>query len=398
MTNKMNTSRKVCVVVNSRANYGRIKSALRAIREQDGCGLQLIVGASALLHRFGHVDRIMAADGFTPDATIYSIVEGENPVTMAKSTGLAIMELATQFENLKPDIVLTVADRFETMATAVAASYMNIPLAHTQGGEITGSIDESVRHAITKLAHLHFPATARAAENVIRMGEDPATVHHVGCPAIDAIAQLDLSLSPDIFKRYAGVGATLDTTRPYLLVLQHPVTTEYGQGFAQINETIEAVAGLTMQTAWLWPNVDAGSDDVAKGLRVYRESGGASRIHFFINFSVEDYARVLANAACIVGNSSSALREGAFLGTPAVNVGTRQQGRERGPNVMDAGYDAAAIRAAVEAQLAHGRYPRSTLFGDGRAGERIAAILATAEIKVQKRLAYADRTNDSAIT
>jgi UDP-hydrolysing UDP-N-acetyl-D-glucosamine 2-epimerase len=381
--------RKICVVVNSRANYGRIKSAMRAMRAHPGCELQVIVGASALLHRFGHVDRVMAGDGFTPNATIYSIVEGENPVTMAKSTGLAIMELATQFENLKPDVVLTVADRFETMATAVAASYMNIPLAHTQGGEVTGSIDESVRHAITKLAHIHFPATARAAENVIRMGEDPAAVHHVGCPAIDAVAELDLALPPDTFRRHAGVGVTLDPARPYLLVLQHPVTTEYGRGLAQINETIRAVAGLGMQTAWLWPNVDAGSDDVAKGLRVYRESGGAGPVHFFINFSVEDYARVLGNAACIVGNSSSALREGAFLGTPAVNVGTRQQGRERGPNVVDAGYDAREIRAAIEAQLAHGRYERSPLFGDGHAGERIADILATAEINIQKRLMYA---------
>ena len=384
----MTGKRKVCVVVNSRANYGRIKSAMRAIQTHSGCELQLIIGASALLHRFGHVDRVMAADGFTPDATIYSIVEGENPVTMAKSTGMAIMELATQFENLKPDIALTVADRFDTMATAVAASYMNIPLAHTQGGEVTGSIDESVRHAITKLAHIHFPATAQAAEYVIRMGEDPATVHHVGCPAIDVIAELDLSLPPDIFKRYAGVGAALDPARPYLLVLQHPVTTEYGRGLAQINETLKAVAELDMQTAWLWPNVDAGSDDVSKGLRMCRESGGSNHIHFFINFSVEDYGRVLNNAACIVGNSSSALREGAFLGTPAVNVGTRQQGRERGPNVMDTGYDAQEIRSAIERQLAHGRYERSTLFGDGHAGERIANILAAANVKIQKRLMY----------
>jgi UDP-hydrolysing UDP-N-acetyl-D-glucosamine 2-epimerase len=382
------TPRSICIVVNSRANYGRIKSVLTAIRGRPDLRLQLVVGASALLHRFGKVIDIIRADGFTPDATVYSIVEGENPTTMAKSTGMAILELATIFENLKPDVVLTVADRFETMATAVAASYMNIPLAHTQGGEVTGSIDESVRHAVTKLSHLHFPATQRAAENLIRMGEDPATVHCTGCPAIDILSGLDLSLPPDLFRRYGGVGAALDPARPYLVVLQHPVTTEYGHGLEQINETLEGVVALGMQTAWLWPNVDAGSDDVSKGLRLYRERHSPPGLEFFRNFAVEDYARLIHNAACLVGNSSSALREGAFLGVPAVNIGTRQQNREHGPNVRHVGHDRRAIREAVQAQIAHARYPRCELFGDGRAGGRIAEILATAEVRVQKSLHY----------
>lgn len=147
-----NKKKRVCVVINSRANYGRIKSVLQAIKEHDLLELKIIVGASALLYRFGEVHKILEKDGFRPNAKVYSIVEGENPTTMAKSTGMAIMELATLFESLKPDIVITVADRFETMATAIAASYMNIILAHTQGGEVTGSIDESVRHAVTKLS------------------------------------------------------------------------------------------------------------------------------------------------------------------------------------------------------------------------------------------------------
>lgn len=380
--------RKVCVVVNSRANYGRIKSVLRAVRAHPALELQLLVGASALLYRFGNVREIMFQDGFEPDATIYSIVEGETPTTMAKSTGLAIIELATIFENLKPDIVLTVADRFETMATAVAASYMNIPLAHTQGGEVTGSIDESVRHAVTKLAHLHFPATERAARNIIRMGEDPATVHMTGCPSIDLIADIDLSLPQNLFERYKGVGPDLDPKQPYLVVLQHPVTTEYGLGFDQINETLHAVAATGIQAVWLWPNVDAGSDDISKGLRMYRERHLDQRMHFYRNFSVEDYARLINSAACIVGNSSSALREGSFLGIPAVNIGSRQSGREHCSNVVYVGYNRAEIRAAIGQQVTHGPYPHSLLFGDGHAGERVAAVLAGAEIKIQKKLAY----------
>ncbi|MDP6346472.1 MAG: UDP-N-acetylglucosamine 2-epimerase [Alphaproteobacteria bacterium] len=380
--------RRVCVVVNSRANYGRIKSVMRAVQQHPELELQTIVGASALLYRFGHAVDVIRADGFEPSATVYSIVEGENPTTMAKSTGMAIMDLATQFENLQPDIVLTVADRFETIATAIAASYMNIPVAHTQGGEVTGSIDESVRHAVSKLAHVHFPATERAREYLLRMGEEPDRVFLSGCPSIDLIADLDLALPDDLFRRYRGVGAAMDPAQPYLVVLQHPVTTEYGQGFQQIQETLAAIEALDMQTAWLWPNVDAGSDDVSKGLRMHRERKGDGRIHFYRNFTPEDYARLIANAACLVGNSSSGLREGAFLGTPTVDVGSRQAGREHGPNVVHAPHDGGEIERLIRQQIEHGRYPSSAMFGDGRAGELIAAHLAENQISIQKQLNY----------
>jgi UDP-hydrolysing UDP-N-acetyl-D-glucosamine 2-epimerase len=380
--------RKVCVVVNSRANYGRIKSVLRAISAHPDLELKLIVGASALLWRFGNVAEQIKADGYPINAVVYSIVEGENPTTMAKSTGMGIMELATQFENLRPDVVITVADRFETIATAIAASYMNIPLAHTQGGEVTGSIDESVRHAITKLAHIHFPATEKAKDNIIRMGENPQKVFMTGCPAIDVVANLDLSPDLDLLQRYKGVGPDLDIHQPYLVVLQHPVTTEYGSGFDQINETLKAVKSLRMQTVWLWPNVDAGSDDISKGLRMFRENEKPDYVHFYRHFSVEDYARLIANCACLIGNSSSGIREGSFLGVPAVDVGTRQASRERAANCINVPYNHQEIENAVRKQINNGRYPSSTMYGDGKAGERIADILADVNFSIQKRLMY----------
>jgi UDP-hydrolysing UDP-N-acetyl-D-glucosamine 2-epimerase len=382
------TKRKVCVVVNSRANYGRIKSVLRAIRNNPDLDLILIVGASALLWRFGNVAEQIREDGFHIDAVVYSIVEGENPTTMAKSTGMGIMELATQFENLKPDVVITVADRFETIATAIAASYMNIPLAHTQGGEVTGSIDESVRHAITKLAHIHFPATEKAKDNVIRMGEDPEKVFLTGCPAIDIVADLDLTPPDDLLIQYKGVGPDLDIHKPYLVVLQHPVTTEYGSGFDQINETLEAIKSIRMQTIWLWPNVDAGSDSISKGLRMFRENEKLDYAHFYRHFSVEDYARLIANCACLIGNSSSAIREGSFLGVPAVDIGTRQANRERAANCLNVSYNHKEIEDAIRQQIKNGRYPSDTTYGDGTAGEQIATILADVNINIQKRLMY----------
>jgi UDP-hydrolysing UDP-N-acetyl-D-glucosamine 2-epimerase len=387
------SQRKVCVVVNSRANYGRIKSFLRAAMDHPDLELQLIVGASALLYRFGSAIDIIRGDGFEPQAIVHSVVDGETPVTMAKSVGLGTIELATHFEALKPDVVLTVADRFETIATAIAASYMNIPVAHTQGGEVTGSIDENVRHAITKLSHIHFPATERAREFLLRMGERPDTIHVTGCPSIDVLVENDLALPKDIFARNKGVGADLDVSKPYVMVMQHPVTTEYGEGLTQIEATLKAVDRIGrqgMQVIWLWPNADAGSDDVAKGLRVFRENNDPDYLHLYRNFSPEDYARLLNNAVCMIGNSSSGLREAAYLGTPSVNIGSRQRGRDRAQNVIDAPHNAEAIYRAIERQVAHGRYPRSLMFGDGSSGKRIADILATATLQLEKSLSYLD--------
>lgn len=384
-------SRKICVVIHSRANYGRIKSVMRAIDIHPELELQLLVGSSALLYRFGSVIDIIRGDGFKENAVVHSILEGETPTTMAKSTGMAITELATHFENLKPDIVVTVADRFETLSTAVAASYMNITLAHSQGGEVTGSIDESVRHAITKLAHIHFPATERAKEYLLRMGEQNETIHLTGCPAIDLVAESDLALPEDLFNRTSGVGDELTTKKDYIIVLQHPVTTEFGSGFKQIQETLEAahdVSKTGMQIVWLWPNVDAGSDDISKGIRMFRDREEAKNMHFYKNFTPEDYVLLLANARCIVGNSSSGLREGAFLGTPCVNIGTRQSGRERAANVIDVKCDANEIKTAIDNQLKHGRYESSHLVGDGTAGTQIANILATSNLKIQKQISY----------
>lgn len=381
-------TRRICIVVASRANYARIKTVMRAINERPELELQLVVAASALLDRFGRAIDVIRQDGFEPNATVHLIIEGENPTTMAKSTGLAILELATAFDNLQPDIVVTVADRFETMATAVAASYMNIPLAHTQGGEVTGSIDESVRHAITKLAHIHFPSTALSRQRLVQMGEDAETIFLTGCPSMDIVVETDQRLDFDPIAKYGGVGSGFDIDGDFLLVLQHPVTTEYGQGREQVEETLHAIYGLKIPTLWLWPNVDAGSDEVSRGIRSFREFHDPQHIHFFKNFTPEDYVKLLANCRCIVGNSSSGIREGTLLGTPCVNIGSRQTGRERGANVMDRGYSRHAIREAIETQLNNGRYAPDYRFGDGTAGRKIAEILVTVQPRIQKHLTY----------
>lgn len=386
----MSRKRKVCVVVASRANYGRIKSFLQAAKRCETLQLQVVATASALLFRFGKVVDIMMEDGFVPNAQVHVALEGDSPVTMVKSTGIATSELATVFEMLRPDVVLTVADRYETLATAIAASYMNIHVAHTQGGEVTGSIDESVRHAITKLSHFHFVTTELSRQRVLQMGEDPAHVFLTGCPSIDAIAEIDMAVSPKMFDRYGGVGGTVDPRKPFLLVIQHPVTTEYDLAAEQIQATIQAVSRIAMPTIWLWPNIDAGTDAISHELRRFRELERPSWLRMFRNFSVEDYARLMNACACMVGNSSSALREGAFLGTPAVNIGTRQSKRERGDNVIDVVPNANEIEAAIRKQVAHGRYKSNPLFGNGQSGAQIAEILSTIELGSPQKT-YFDR-------
>jgi len=347
-----------------------------------------VVGASALLDRYGSVVELIENDGFRVDARVYMLIEGETPSTMAKSTGLALVELPTVFQNLMPDIIVTVGDRFETMATALASSYMNIPLAHTMGGEVSGTIDESVRHAITKLAHIHFPACTGARDIILRMGENPDSVYVTGCPRMDLVAEVlhgEQELDKNLFEE--GVGGVFDLREPFLLLSQHPVTTEYGDGERQINETLDACRQMDMPTIGIWPNADAGSEDIARGIRKFREHHKSSKFRFYKNLPIDTYIKLMQRTACMVGNSSSAIREGAFIGTPAVNIGTRQAGRQRGRNVIDVDYSSAEITAAIRQSLGES-YESDAVYGDGHAGKRIADVLATCSTDIQKRLHY----------
>jgi UDP-hydrolysing UDP-N-acetyl-D-glucosamine 2-epimerase len=383
--------RKVCVVVTARASYARIRAALMALDRHPDIDLQLVVAASALLSRYGNTLPAIEADGLQIAARVYMVVEGENPVTSAKSTGLGLSDLATVFDNIRPDLVVAIADRYETLATSIAASYMNLPLAHIQGGEVTGSIDEKVRHANTKLADLHLVSTRRARQFVIRMGEDPERVFLTGCPSIDLARQIqdDPRLEPDALARLGGVGTEVDLGQDYLVVLQHPVTTQYEQARAQITETLHAVSRLGRPTFWFWPNVDAGSDGTSNGIRRFRELAQPSNIRFIKHVDAATFLRLVNSSCGVVGNSSVAIRECSYLGVPAVNIGSRQQGRERGGNVIDVEHDRQEIAAAIDQQLAHGRYAQATLYGRGDAGERIAQHLATAPLSIQKQLTYA---------
>ena len=385
------TKRKICVVVTARPSYSRVKTALTAIERHPDLELQLVVSGSALLNRYGDAVKVIEHDGFRIARKVYMVIEGENLTSMAKTTGLGLSELATAFDNLRPDMVVSIADRYETIATAIAAAYMNIPLVHLQGGEVTGSIDEKVRHTITKLADVHLVSSERAKARVIQMGEAPGSVFVTGCPSIDLAAQVAqaTALAFDPFE-YGGVGSTFDISDGYIVVLQHPVTTEYQASREHIEITLKAVTDVGKPSFWFWPNVDAGSDGTSKGIRAFRENHPDAKIRFFKNFEPQDFLRLLSYSRGIVGNSSVAIREASFLGVPAVNIGTRQNGRERGCNVLDVDYDIDQIRSAIIMNWNRRRCEPERIYGDGSAGSAIARVLGSVRPTIEK--VFQDRT------
>jgi UDP-hydrolysing UDP-N-acetyl-D-glucosamine 2-epimerase len=383
------TKRKVCVVLVDRANYGRLKPVMRAIAAHPKLELQVIAAGTMVLERFDRPVRVVKADGFTVHSEIYLELEGSTPVTMAKSVGVGMMEFANEFLKLKPHLVVIIGDRYEALAAAIAAAYMNISILHIQGGEVSGSIDESARHAISKFSHFHYPSTKRSAEYLIRMGERPDTIMGIGCPSSDIARQLDRTLKSEVINS-TGSGSIIDSNQPYLLVLFHPTTTEFGGEARQMDELLEALRRIELETVLLWPNIDAGSDHVNKAIRRFRDLHAPTWLRTLINVNPEDYLRVLANAACAVGNSSSFVRDASYFGTPVVLVGNRQQGRETDEHVMRVTPDRASISTAIRSQLQHGHYPPSTLYGDGFVSERIASALASAQLYVQKKLHYVE--------
>jgi UDP-hydrolysing UDP-N-acetyl-D-glucosamine 2-epimerase len=386
--------KKIAVVVTARPSYARVKTVLQAIQDHPDLELQLVVAASALLERYGNVVEVMRDDGFQPLMEVHMVVEGETPLTSTKTVGLGIVEMSNVFHYLKPDAVISVADRYETITTAISAAYMNIPVAHVQGGEVTGSIDEKVRHAVTKLSDLHFVSNTNAATRVVKMGERQDRVHVTGCPSIDLAAWVlrknnDPKLRESLeYQVIRGVGEKLDPNSDYILCMQHPVTYEWTDAAEQIKETLKAVHESGLPCYWFWPNVDAGSDLTSKAIRMFRERNNPTNIRFLKNMPPETFLYMLANSRCIIGNSSAGIREASFLGVPTVNIGSRQLGRDCGRNVIHVRHNQREISDALERQLANGRYDSDPVYGDGSAGPRIAELLAAEELTTEKKLAY----------
>ena len=386
--------RKICVFLGSRANYSSLKPIMREIKKDPEMELILFAGASALLDKYGEAAKLVESDGFKINEYVYMLVEGEIPCTMAKSVGLGLLEIPGLLRKHRPDFTLIVGDRFEMLSAAIASAFMNIPVAHTMGGEISGTIDESIRHAITKFAHLHFTANEQAKQNVIKMGENPEMVFNFGCPRIDIVKEIiqnNYDNEANEIIKTNGVGDIFDIkNKKFLLVSQYPVTTEFGSGEKQITETLFALSEiekeLHLPVIMLWPNADAGSDEISMGIRKFREESKLLNFHLFKNLPLHIFVHLMNKTNCMVGNSSAGIREGAFIGTPVVNIGTREKDRQRGENVINADYNKEDIKKAILKQIEHGEYASNPLYGDGNASKKIKETLKTARVDIQKKL------------
>ncbi len=380
------TARKICFPITSRAYYGRSQLLIKKLHEHPGIDLKLMLGGSILLDKYSkHIADDIARGGFDIEASLFNVIEGGNHVAMAKTACLTALEFTNNLYTSEPDVVVICGDRFEQLAIAMAAAYLNITIAHIEGGDVTGSIDESVRHAITKLAHFHFVTNDEAHRRVLAMGEDPRYVFNTGSLDVEFAAHVRTTITSEQINTL-GVGHNVDIERPFLMVVQHPVTTD-ANNRAHLETTLKVVSSFDLPTIWFWPNPDAGTGEMADSLRHMREAHPDLTAHmrFITNVPATDFVALLAHAACLVGNSSAGIKECSFLGTPVVNIGARQQGRLSAANVMHVGHDATEIGAAIATQLAHGHYEPSHIYHKDHASQTITDLLATTPLYTQKR-------------
>ena len=378
--------RKVCFPITSRAYYGRSQMLLRKLQSHPDIDLKLMLGGSILLDKYSkHIAGDIADGGFEVEASLFNVIEGGNHVAMAKTACLTALEFTNNLYTSEPDVVVICGDRFEQLAIAMAAAYLNITIAHIEGGDVTGSIDESVRHAITKLAHFHFVTNADAERRVLAMGEDPAFVFNTGSLDVELAAEVSTSVTSEQINAL-GVGHDVDIEQPFLMVVQHPVTTDPNNR-AHLETTLNVVASFDLPTIWFWPNPDAGTGEMADSLRHMRERHPelTANMRFITNVPANDFIALLAHASCLIGNSSAGIKECSYLGTPVVNIGARQQGRLSGEHVMHVGYDGTEIGAAIATQLAHGRYEPAHLYFKPQASDTIVDLLVKTPLYTQKR-------------
>jgi UDP-N-acetylglucosamine 2-epimerase (non-hydrolysing)/GDP/UDP-N,N'-diacetylbacillosamine 2-epimerase (hydrolysing) len=370
--------KNICVVTGYRSDYTKLKSVLHAISTMDGLHIQIVVFGAHLLGDHGHTFENIESDGYVIAHKCATNIEGDTPLTMSKSIGFATIELASAFEKLDPDIVLIVGDRYEILAAAIAASIGNIPVAHIQGGEVSGTIDETIRHTITKLSHVHFPSTELSKKRVLLLGEDPTRVFNVGCPAVDYIKNIEY-VSRKNLKCVPGLSRLkINFEKPYIILIQHPVTTECSQAGDQMQITLEALQECGVQTILIYPNPDAGAFDMLRAIRQFSRKNEKESIicNKYKNLPFESYLNLLKNSNCLVGNSSSGIREAAEFGIPVVNIGNRQLNRERTSNIVDVDHNKNEIIASINKSLHIKKiYDERKIYGNGRASEKIAQIL-----------------------
>lgn len=382
--------RKITVITGTRAEYGLLYSVMKAIENNPKLELSIIATGIHLSIEHGYTLNEIKKDGFKIDAAVDMLLSSDTGASMAKSLGLGIIGITQALEQIKPDIILILGDRGEPFAGAIAASHMNIPIAHIHGGDSTtgGCIDESIRHSITKFAHIHFPATEESAHRLKKMGEEPWRIHIVGAPGLDTILNMELIPREQLIEKFS-----LDVSEPLLLAIQHPVTTQAENAAKEMQITLEALAELNLQTVLIYPNSDAGGRSMIEVIKEYEH---LPFLHTFKSLSHIDYLSLLKIASLLVGNSSSGIIEASSFYLPVINIGIRQEGRQHAGNVLNVVHDKIKIIEAINTALYDEDFKGKVRecvspYGDGKAGVRIAKVLAEIEINntlLQKKITY----------
>jgi GDP/UDP-N,N'-diacetylbacillosamine 2-epimerase (hydrolysing) len=359
--------RKVCYVTGTRADFGLMRSTLAALRDSEALELSIVVTGMHLSDKYGRTaDEIKAAD--LPISAIVKVdFASATGAEMARNLGKMMAGFVDAFLKIEPDLILVLGDRGEMLAAALSAVHLNIPVVHIHGGERSGTIDESIRHAISKLSHFHFVSTAQSRDRLVRMGEQAANVYLTGAPGLDGIEALALRSREELLR-----DAALDPNRPVALMVYHPVVQEADTGAAGAAGIIDILLARGMQLVALKPNSDAGSEQIRTALEA---RAGHGDIRVVTHFPRELFVSWMAAADLMIGNSSAGIIEAASFGTPVINIGSRQNLRERNANVIDVAVDPAAIDNAIERALEHGRHDRRNVYGHGHTVERIVQLI-----------------------
>ncbi len=378
--------RKIFIITERRADYSRFKPVIDKIIADPELDYDLIVTGIHLLEKYGKTIEFIKEDGIKISGIIPMFEENaeDTGAEMSRALGRALIGVTKELERSKPNIVLTGFDIGANFAAAIAGAHMNIPVAHIQGGEVSGSIDESLRHATSKFAHIHFPSNKDAADRLIRMGEDPRYVFAVGCPSLDVLLNAKKIPKEELEKELG-----INLSEPFIIIIQHTVTTEVDEVEDQMKETLDAVKELDIPALLLYPNNDAGAQRIIKQIE-------RTKIKRFRTFSIEFYANLLRHAKALIGNSSSGIHETASFHVSTVNIGSRQQGRLRPDNVIDVPCRKDEIKKAIKKALYDDRFLKtvrncSNPYGDGKSAERIVKILKTINLNkdlVKKKITY----------
>ena len=381
----------ICVISGYRSDYTKLKSVMRAIDGHEKLNLKLVVFGAHTLEDCGDSYKQIIHDGFEINEILTTNVQGSDTTSMTKSMGLALIELSSVLVRMKPTATLIVGDRYEIAAAAMASTVNNIPVIHIQGGELSGTIDETLRHSVTKLSHLHFPSTEISAMRIIQLGENPNSVFNVGCPAVDYILSHAYLTKSEMKRSPTFSQFNLDYDKDYALIIQHPVTLEYKDSESQMTATLEALQEARLNSLLVYPNPDTGAAGIVKAIRKFDAKYGAESIikEKVKNLPFKTYLNLLKNSKCLVGNSSSGIREAHIFNTPVINIGDRQEGRERTNNVVDVSYDKNKILDAISRIDSVRKHPLN-VYGDGTAGQQMAEIISKTDFSkiINKRFYY----------